>query len=86
MSVFIASDLPISSNHNHNHNKLNNNNNNKKKKKKKEEEEEKEKQKQKEKEFELSDRNLVNRIIKKIAHAHNLHVKMFDFGPFTIHT
>ena len=36
-------------------------------------------------EFELSDRNLVNRII-KITHAHNLHVKMLDFGPVTIRT
>ena len=36
-------------------------------------------------EFELSDRNLVNRII-KITHAHNLHEKMLDFGPFTIRT
>ena len=36
-------------------------------------------------EFELSDRNLVNRII-KITHAHNLHVKMLVFGPFTIRT
>ena len=34
-------------------------------------------------EFELSDRNLVNRII-KITHAHNLHVKMLDFGRLTI--
>ena len=34
---------------------------------------------------ELSDRNLVNRII-KITHAHNLHLKMLDFGPFTIRT
>ena len=36
-------------------------------------------------EFELSHSNLVNRII-KITHAHNLHVKMLDFGPFTIRT
>ena len=36
-------------------------------------------------EFELSDRNLENRVI-KITHAHNLHVKMMDFGPFTIRT
>ena len=34
-------------------------------------------------EFELSDRNLVNKII-KITDAHNLRVKMLDFGPFTI--
>ena len=34
-------------------------------------------------EFELSHSNLVNRII-KITHAHNLHVKMLIFGPFTI--
>ena len=33
-------------------------------------------------EFELSDRNLVNKIT-KITHAHNLHVKMLDFGPFS---
>ena len=36
-------------------------------------------------EFELLDRNLVNRIT-KISHAHNLHVKMLNFGPFTICT
>ena len=36
-------------------------------------------------EFELSHGNLVNRII-KITHAHNLHVKMLVFGPFTIRT
>ena len=36
-------------------------------------------------EFELSHSNPVNRII-KITHAHNLHVKMLDFGPFTIRT
>ena len=36
-------------------------------------------------EFELSHSNLVNRII-KITHAHNLHVKMLVFGPFTIRT
>ena len=34
-------------------------------------------------EFELSHSNLVNRFI-KITHTHNLHVKMLDFGPFTI--
>ena len=34
-------------------------------------------------EFELSHSNRVNRII-KITHAHNLHVKMLDFGPFTL--
>ena len=34
-------------------------------------------------EFELSHSNRVNRII-KITHAHNLHVKMLDFGPFTM--
>ena len=38
-----------------------------------------------EREFELSHSNPVNRII-KITHAHNLHVKMLDFGPFTIRT
>ena len=32
-------------------------------------------------EFELSHNNLVSRVI-KIAHAHNLHVKMLDFGLF----
>ena len=31
----------------------------------------------------LSHSNLVNRIV-KITHAHNLHVKMLDFGPFTM--
>ena len=36
-------------------------------------------------EFELSHSNRVNRII-KITHAHNLHVKMLVFGPFTIRT
>ena len=36
-------------------------------------------------EFELSHSNLVNKII-KITHAHNLHVKMLVFGPFTIRT
>ena len=36
-------------------------------------------------EFELSRGNLVNRII-KMTHAHNLHVKMLAFGPFTIRT
>ena len=36
-------------------------------------------------EFELSHINRVNRII-KITHAHNLHVKMLVFGPFTIRT
>ena len=36
-------------------------------------------------EFELSHSNLVNRIT-KITHAHNLHVKMLDFGNFTIRT
>ena len=36
-------------------------------------------------EFELSHSNLVNRII-KITLAHNLHVKMLVFGPFTIRT
>ena len=36
-------------------------------------------------EFELSHSNPVDRII-KITHAHNLHVKMLDFGPFTIRT
>ena len=36
-------------------------------------------------EFELSHNKLVNRII-KITHAHNLHVKMLVFGPFTIPT
>ena len=34
-------------------------------------------------EFELSHSNLVNKIV-KITHAHNLHVKMLDFAPFTI--
>ena len=34
-------------------------------------------------EFELSHSNRVNRII-KITHAHNLHVKMLVFDPFTI--
>ena len=33
--------------------------------------------------FELSHSNRVNRIM-KITHAHNLHLKMLDFGPFTI--
>ena len=36
-------------------------------------------------EFELSHRNPVSRIV-KITHAHNLHVKMLDFGPFTNRT
>ena len=36
-------------------------------------------------EFELSHSNRVNRLI-KITHPHNLHVKMLDFGPFTIRT
>ena len=36
-------------------------------------------------EFELSHSNPVNRIT-KITHAHNLHVKMLDFVPFTIRT
>ena len=36
-------------------------------------------------EFELSHNKLVNRII-KITLAHNLHVKMLVFGPFTIRT
>ena len=36
-------------------------------------------------EFKVSHSYLVNRII-KITHAPNLHVKMLDFGPFTIHT
>ena len=36
-------------------------------------------------EFKLSHSNRVNRIIKK-THAHNLHVKMLDFSPFTIRT
>ena len=36
-------------------------------------------------EFELSQGNRVNRII-KITHAHNLHVRMLDFDPFTIRT
>ena len=36
-------------------------------------------------EFELSHSNPVNRII-KLTRAHNLHVKMLDFGPFTIRT
>ena len=36
-------------------------------------------------EFWLSHSNPVNRII-KITHAHNLHAKMLDFGPFTIRT
>ena len=35
--------------------------------------------------LELSDRNLLNRII-KITHAHSSHVKMLDFGPFRIRT
>ena len=35
--------------------------------------------------FELSLSNLVSRII-KITHAHNLHVKVLDFVPFTIRT
>ena len=35
--------------------------------------------------FELSHSKLVNRII-KITLAHNLHVKMLVFGPFTIRT
>ena len=35
--------------------------------------------------FELSHSNPVNRIL-KITHAHNLHVKMMDFVPFTIRT
>ena len=26
------------------------------------------------------------RVITKITHAHNLHVKLLDFGPFTIRT
>ena len=34
-------------------------------------------------EFELSQRNLVNRII-KISGAHSLHVKMLNFAPLTI--
>ena len=36
-------------------------------------------------EFELSHSKLVNRII-KVTHAHNLHVKMLVFRPFTIRT
>ena len=36
-------------------------------------------------EFELSRSKLVNRIT-KITLAHNLHVKMLVFGPFTIRT
>ena len=36
-------------------------------------------------EFELSHSNPVNKII-KITHAHNWHVKVFDFLPFTIRT
>ena len=36
-------------------------------------------------EFELSHSKLANRII-KITHAHNLHVKMLVFRPFTIRT
>ena len=36
-------------------------------------------------EFELSHSNSVNRII-KITDAHNLHVKVLDFLPFTIRT
>ena len=36
-------------------------------------------------EFELSHSYLVNRNI-KITHAHNLHVKMLVFGPFTTRT
>ena len=36
-------------------------------------------------EFELSHSNRVNRII-KITRAHDLHVKMLVFGPFTIST
>ena len=36
-------------------------------------------------EFELSQSNLVNRFI-KITHAHNLHMKMLNFAPFTIYT
>ena len=35
------------------------------------------------KEFKVSHCNWVNRII-KITDAHNLHMKMLDFGPFTI--
>ena len=35
--------------------------------------------------FELSHSNRVNRVI-KITRAQNLHVKMLDFGPFTIRT
>ena len=35
------------------------------------------------KEFELSHSNSISRII-KITHAHNLHVKVLDFVPFTI--
>ena len=37
------------------------------------------------KELELSYGNPVKRIL-KITHAHNLHVKMLDFVPFTIRT
>ena len=36
-------------------------------------------------EFEFSHSNPVNKII-KIPPAHNLHVKMLDFGPFIIRT
>ena len=36
-------------------------------------------------EFKLSHSNLVNKIT-KITHAHNLHVKMLDFDPFTTRT
>ena len=36
-------------------------------------------------EFELSQRNLVNRII-KISGAHSSHVKMLNFAPLTICT
>ena len=36
-------------------------------------------------ELKLSHSYKVNRNI-KITHAHNLHVKMLDFGPFTIGT
>ena len=36
-------------------------------------------------EFELSHSNPVNKII-KMTHAHNLHVKMLDFVPFTVRT
>ena len=34
-------------------------------------------------EFELSHSNSIDRII-KITHAHNLHMKVLDFVPFTI--